>query len=134
MIFRILFFLSLAAPTLAFSQVEKYLVSDNEGNQIEINNLEIVPEELSDLNFMKVLHGKDFKKIVEGDEDLKFKFVIFSIEKINPTIYKLKIWTDPLTENLVDDMRYEGITVFKLTYKSSPYGIASSVDFLYYEM
>jgi len=117
------------------TQTSEFSFTDKYGNEITIENTEMIPE-LIDVEFLKNnLNGTHFTFRLKEELELKFKYRIAEFVRINKMEYRLRILQSPKSDKVEDIIRYVGYSNYRMKLKKTKSGIElQKVEFMYSEI
>ena len=117
------------------SQTTEFSFTDKYGNEITIENTELIPE-LIDTEFLKNnLNGTHFTYKLKEDAELKFEYRIAEFVRLNELEYRLRILQKPKSDKIEDEIRYVGFSNYRINLEKNRNGIElKSVEFMYAEL
>jgi hypothetical protein len=117
------------------TQTSEFSFTDKYGNEITIENTEMIPE-LINVEFLKNnLNGTHFTFKLKEDSELKFEYRIAEFVRINKMEYRLRILQKPKSDKAEDIIRYVGYSNYRMKLKKTKSGIElHKVEFMYAEI
>lgn len=117
------------------TQPSKFSFTDKYGNELTIQNIELIPE-LIDTEFLKNnLNGRLFTFKRKEDAKLKFEYTISEFLRIDQMEYRLQILQKPKSGKQVDLTKNIGFSYYRMKLKQTKSGVELvKVEFMYAEL
>ena len=133
---KLTLFLILIGVSFGFkTQTSEFSFTDKYGNEIIVENAELIPD-LIDTEFLKNnLTGTHFTYEPNKTPKLKFEYRIEEFIRINKLNYRLRILQKPKSDKAEDIIRYIGRSNYRMKLKKTKNRIElKKVEFLYMEI